>query len=364
MGLNLELEHGKRDPATDIVIEVPAVTCKIAWHIRKKERAMSDHKCKVWGIILAGGEGKRLQSFVQSNYGTDAPKQFCTFTGTRSMLRHTIDRAEKFIKPEQLLTIVSKDHFRYVQDQLAYRPPGAVIVQPLNRETAPAILYSLLHVYQRDPEATVCLFPSDHFVLNEQSFVEHLEFSSEFVTSNPQSIILLGVDPQKSEGGYGWIVKGEQITGNGTKQVYRVSRFVEKPDRSTANQLFDKGNLWNTMIFVGKAKTLLALFKMFIPTVYQAFWKIRDVLGSSLEAQIIKEVYSKLSSVNFSYSILDKNPVGLRTVKLQGAYWNDWGDEDRIRSDIKRFCTVNVAPHVSLPFAIRSDAPVVCLETP
>ncbi len=70
---------------------------------------MSDNNCKSWGIILAAGEGKRLQSFVHSNYGTDAPKQFCTFTGTRSMLGHTIDRAEMLIKPEQLLTVVGKD---------------------------------------------------------------------------------------------------------------------------------------------------------------------------------------------------------------------------------------------------------------
>ena len=295
---------------------------------------MYEQDPQVWGIILAGGEGKRLQSFIQSQYGTDAPKQYCTFTGTRSMLRHTIDRAEMLIKPDRLFTIVSKDHFRYVQDQLADRPDGTVLVQPYNRETGPAILYPLLHVYRHDPEATVCLFPSDHFVLNEQSFMEHIQFSCESVNANPKSFILLGADPQRLGGGYGWIVMGEQIVDNDAKRVYSVSRFVEKPDAFTAYRLYHKGILWNTMIIIGKAKTLLALFKTFTPTVYQALWGIRDDLGSSLEPRVVEEVYSALPSMNFSYSILAKNPVGLRAVRLQGAYWNDWGDADRIRSDI------------------------------
>lgn len=270
------------------------------------------------------------------------------------MLRHTIDRAEILIKPERLLTTVGKEHFRYAQYQLADRPSGTVIVQPFNRETGPAILYSLLHVWQRDPEATVCLFPSDHFVLNEQSFMEYIEFSSEFVNSNPQSMMLLGVNPRHPEGDYGWIVTGEQIADNDAKRVYHISRFVEKPDPFTASQLYHKGSLWNTMVIVSKAKTLLALFETFTPTVYQAFWGIRDVLGSSLEAHIVEEVYSRLSPMNFSYSILERNPVGLHTVRIEGVYWNDWGDAARIQSDIQHFCAVKGTPTVPLPFAKMS----------
>lgn len=225
---------------------------------------MYEQNPQVWGIILAGGEGKRLQSFIHSQYGTDAPKQYCTFTGARSMLRHTIDRAEMLIKPDRVLTIVRRDHSRYTENQLADRPPGTVIVQPLNRETGPAAF--------------------------------------------------------------------------------------------SAYQLYHRGGLWNTMNIVGKTTALLALFKTYTPTLYEAFWGIRDDLGSSCEAKIIEKVYSSLSSMNLSYSILAKNPVGLRAVRLQGVYWNDWGDADRIRSDIQRFCTVKVTTTVSLPFAKISEA--------
>ena len=322
---------------------------------------MSEHNRLVWGIILAGGEGKRLQLFIQARYGVDTPKQYCTFTGTRSMLRHTIDRAEMLIPPERLLTLVSSQHFQYANDQLDDRPSGTIIVQPIRRETGPAILYPLLHVYQRDPEAIVCLFPSDHFVLNEQAFMEHIEFSSEFVAGHPQSIILLGIKSRHPEGEYGWIVTREHIV-DGAKRVYSISRFVEKPDAFTAWQLHQSGSLWNTMVVISKAKTLLNSFKMFSPQLYQAFWEIRNVLGTSRETPVVEEVFSRISSTNFSHSILEKNPAGLQTVAVRGAYWSDWGDAARIQSDIKHFCAPRQGETVPMPFSNISDETVLVPE--
>ncbi len=312
---------------------------------------MSERDRKVWGIILAGGDGKRLQSYVQERFGCDVPKQYCTFTGTRSMLRHTIDRAEMLIQPKRLLTIVGKDHFRYAQAQLADRPRETVLIQPTARETGPAILYPLLHVYQRDPEATVCLFPSDHFVLDERSFMNYIEYSTEYVASNPQSIVLLGALPQRPDREYGWIVTGDHMAGKNAQRVYRVSKFVEKPDVSTSQLLYHKGSLWNTMVIVGNARALLANFRKFAPKTYQALWETREVLGSSLEKQVLAEVFSRISPMNFSYSVLEKNPVGLRTVKIEGVYWSDWGDGNRIEADIARYCRVKSSQGIPMSIA-------------
>lgn len=299
---------------------------------------MAEDRRHVWGIILAGGEGKRLQPFIHSRFGIDTPKQFCTFTGTRSMLRHTIDRAELLIPPERLLTIVSRRHMYYAEQQLADRVSETVIVQSFNRETGPAILYPLLHVYLRDPEAVVCLFPSDHFILNEQRFMNHIAFSSSFVTDHDGSVVLLGVDPVHPEREYGWIVTGDPVADSNEKEIYRVSQFVEKPDAFTASQLYRKGSLWNTMVIVSKAQTLLESFKNYTPSVYREFWNAREVLGSSREQFAIEKVYSNIPPVNFSESILGKRPVGLHAIKLQGVTWSDWGDAARIQRDIQLYC--------------------------
>ena len=325
---------------------------------------MLEYDRQVWGIILAGGEGRRLQSFIRAHYNSDVPKQYCIFTGTRSMLRHAIDRAELLIEPEHLLILASRQHIRYVHEQLADRQEGTVIVQPCRRETAPAILYPLMHVYQQNPEAIVCVFPSDHFVLNEQGFMKHVEFSTEFVADNPQSLMLLGIHPQESEGEYGWIVTGNEIAGGNANRVYNISKFVEKPDPVTASQLYKNGGLWNTMVIVSTARTLLRLFEIFTPSMYKEFWDLRQVIGSSSEGQVVEDLFSKLPSMNFSYSILEKNPAGLRTVKIEGAYWSDWGDAARIQRDIKSYCTEPAAPIVPLHYATMLDSASFVPESP
>lgn len=298
---------------------------------------MAEDRRPLWGIVLAGGDGKRLHSFIRSQYGTGTPKQYCAFTGTRSMLRHTIDRTEMLIGRERILTIVNKHHGCYAQDQLGDRPPGTVLFQPFNRETGPGILYPLLHVHRRDPEAIVCLFPADHFIVNERTFMDHIDFSAGFIHGNPQAILLLGVQPHGPEDEYGWIVPGERSAGDDDRPVHRVSRFVEKPEMPVAKKLFARGGLWNTMVIVSKAKTLLASFKALTPGVYNAFRGIREVLGSPHEAPIVEEVYSRLPPVNFSQSILGRKRSGLHTVPVRGVYWSDWGAASRILADSERF---------------------------
>jgi mannose-1-phosphate guanylyltransferase len=92
-----------------------------------------------WGIVLAGGEGKRLQPFIRACLGCERPKQYCAFIHNRSMLRHTIQRAERIIPPEHLLTVVIQPHLRYVQEELYDRLSETIVVQLSNRETAPGI---------------------------------------------------------------------------------------------------------------------------------------------------------------------------------------------------------------------------------
>ena len=128
------------------------------------------------GIILAGGEGERLRPFIRQLRGGLLPKQYVNFIGTRSMLEHTFHRTEKLIPPERLFTVVSRNHLSYpeVRQQLSSRPLDTVVVQPVNRETGPGILLPLMHIYKRFPESTVAVFPSDHFIVEEELFMAHV----------------------------------------------------------------------------------------------------------------------------------------------------------------------------------------------
>ncbi len=294
----------------------------------------SDH---LVGIILAGGDGRRLQRLIRVRYRSDRPKQYCAFIGTRSMLRHTIDRAERVIAPQRLLTIVNYQHLPYAREQLRDRPSGTVIVQPCNRETVPGLLLPLLHVYHRDPDATVAVFPSDHFVLKDERFVACVEDAAAFVAQSPGLLVLVGVDPDRPEAEYGWIEPGEKIRSQQGEQLYHVKRFVEKPDIPTAETLYLKGCLWNTLVLVGRTETLLELAQALTPEVFRAFERVRTVLGSPQEENTVADVYATLPTLNFSRAILERSAPRLRVLRCKGVYWSDWGDEERIRLDLSRF---------------------------
>jgi len=302
-----------------------------------RQRTCQIRRGHLWGIILAGGEGKRLQPFIQACLGCDRPKQYCAFIHNRSMLRHTILRAERIIPSERLLTVVIHPHLPYVQQELYDRPVETIIVQPYNRDTGPGILLPLLHVHQRDPQAIVAILPSDHFILEEEPFMASVEDAAAFVSGHPEYPVLLGVQPRGPEVEYGWIELGSAIGRHWDTEVYQVGCFWEKPSLEEADALYLKGCLWNTMVLVVRASALLELFERLTPTLMSRFDRIRRSLASPQEADVLRAIYADVPSVNFSQTILAPSPRRLCVVRVRGVYWSDWGDPTRLQQDLARF---------------------------
>ncbi|MBZ0168088.1 Nucleotidyl transferase [Candidatus Methylomirabilis lanthanidiphila] len=297
---------------------------------------MSGTTNHLWGIVLAGGEGKRLQSFIRSQFGTDRPKQYCRLFGGRSMLRHTLCRAEQLIPRERLVTVATRPHLPYAQEELYDRPPGTVIVQPSNRETGPGILLPLLHILQRDPKALVVLLPADHFIVEEARFMAYVEKAATFVATAPACLVLLGVEPKRPEPQYGWIEAGEIFGRHDSTEFYRVRRFREKPGPQVAQTLYLNGGLWNTMVVVGRAWWLLSLFKMLTPELFRLFNRFGFHLGSPQEAAAVEQIYARLPAVDFSQTILTKYPSRLAVLQVKDVYWSDWGNPAQVRQDLNR----------------------------
>ena len=295
---------------------------------------MSGTTDRLWGIILAGGEGKRLQPFIRSRFGADRPKQYCALFGSRSMLRHTLCRAEHLIPPHQLLTVVTRPHLHYAQEELHDRPPGTVIVQPSNRETGPGILLPLLHILQRDPKALVVLLPADHFIVEEERFMAYVEEAAAFVATAPGCLVLLGVEPERPEPQYGWIEAGDIFGRHHSTEFYQVRRFWEKPDHSMAQSLYLSGGLWNTAVLVGRGWWLLSLFKTLTPELFRRFDRFGSHLGSPQEAEALESLYARLPVVNFSHAILAQHPSRLAVVRVQDVYWSDWGNPAQVPQDL------------------------------
>ena len=162
----------------------------------------------LWGLGLAGGEGKRLEGFIRDHCGECLPKQYKNFVATRSMLDHTFARAERVIPHERLLSIVSEQHLRLPEAcrQLSGRSPGSVIVQPENKDTGIGLLLPLTYLYRRRPDATIAVFPSNHFILEEDRFLDHVVLAARAVQHDPSQLELLGMEAQWPETEYGYVV--------------------------------------------------------------------------------------------------------------------------------------------------------------
>jgi mannose-1-phosphate guanylyltransferase len=300
------------------------------------EYNLSGNTQNIWGLILSGGEGLRLRPLITKLYGMERPKQYCSIVGTRSLLQHTLDRIKSFIPSKQILTVVNPHHVGFAQKQLNDQPPENILVQPCSRGTGNGILLALLHIYHRDPDARVAIFPSDHFIFGEKEFMRYVEHAFHFVSDFRDSIMLLGISPSKVESEYGWIEKGEVVDNPWHMKIHRVTRFWEKPDLSKAEILFRNGCLWNTLVLVGHIKTFLSQFQNVIPDIfYQLFRAV--TLDNPLEREsILNEIYPLLPSVNFSEAILESCADQLCVMEISDTNWSDWGNEHRILMDVER----------------------------
>lgn len=293
----------------------------------------TDH---VWGIVLAAGDGKRLKPYIRTRFNSDCPKQFCAFTGTRSMLAHTIARANLFIPPERIVVTVNNKHSSYAVNDVTGLEQRNVIVQPSNKETSASILLPLLHVLRRDPDACVVIFPSDHFIVEERRFMENVAAATEFVEHHSKYLALLGVELHEFFADYGWIETSMKIADIDGCEVFRVKRFLEKPSSQKIRTVQQEHCLLNTMVFVGAGSMVLRRFRLLTPSVFHAFKKIDADLLSPHEASTVKEVYATLPSVDFSATILEHDARGLAVLRVKDVYWSDWGNAERVRADIAR----------------------------
>ncbi len=289
----------------------------------------------VCGLVLAGGEGKRLQPFIKSLGKGSLPKQYVNFLGTRSMLQHTWHRAEKLIPSQRVFTVITQSHLRHpeVRQQVSGRPKGTVIVQPENKETGPGLLLPLMHLYKRYPNSSVLILPSDHFIREEDRLMNHANLACLTVIRDPSRLILLGVKPDRDEPEYGYILPSKKPVSVGPN-MSEISWFIEKPDYRTARQLIQCGGLWNTMIMAFQTRTLLHWVSRLAPILYRQFQQIYDAIGTPREEEVVRETYQRLTLNNFSKEFLEpmvKNyPSSLVALPVREILWSDWGTASRI----------------------------------
>jgi mannose-1-phosphate guanylyltransferase len=299
-------------------------------------RPFTSDKSNRWAVILAGGDGERLRPLTRLIAGDERPKQFCSFFNGETLLEQTRRRVAFAVPPSQTLITVTAVHKPFYTSLLSDMPPNRVIEQPMNKGTAPAILYSLIHLAAAAPTAAVAFFPSDHYFSDEERFMAHVASAFEAADLNPQLITLLGIAPENAEVEYGWIEPGSPISGKGAFSFCRVRRFWEKPSSGLALKLMAEGCLWNSFVMVGRAQALLRLIQRALPAIYNQFADVRSALNTSREESSIRTAYSEVTSTNFSRDVLTKCHEDLAVLAVSEVGWSDWGAPQRVHSTLAR----------------------------
>ncbi|HYK90038.1 MAG TPA: sugar phosphate nucleotidyltransferase [Acidobacteriota bacterium] len=298
----------------------------------------------LWSVVLAGGEGNRIRTFIQGWLGRHRPKQYCTFVGTRSLLQHTLDRAGRLVPDERTLVVIDRTHRQIAESQIAGRSSIRLIVQPCNRDTAAGIFLPLTYIRRIDPEATVVIYPSDHFVYPENAYVGAVQVAVEEARCLTNRLLLLGVAPDELELEYGWVRPGPALEGNGGN-VRSVEAFIEKPGMAEAKAVMESGALWNTFVLAAKVEWLWQLGWRFFPRMMPLFGTLEKAIGSRREGRILSLIYERMPTLNFSTNFLQRAPEHVGVMKLEGVLWSDWGRPERIVASLQK---INRQPAFSL----------------
>ena len=206
-----------------------------------------------YAIILAGGKGRRLWPVSRKNL----PKQFIDFFGCgKTLLQQTYERMQKIMPKENILVVTHTAFEDILREQLPELLNDNLILEPINRNTAPATLMALRSGIIPD-DGDVLIVPADQIVMNEDKFKEAIHNATDYIDCYDH-VLTMGVKPTRPEPGYGYLQMGELVPAtpeHPNPTTHQVKSFTEKPERDFARMFMDSGEfLWNTGIYMAKAK--------------------------------------------------------------------------------------------------------------
>ena len=276
----------------------------------------------IWPVVLAGGSGARLWPLSTA----ECPKQFHALVGAQSLFQQTVLRRDGWLRG-QLVVVCGDAHRALVDEQLAgiEARAGAILVEPVGRNTAPAIALAALHAVADGDDPLLLVLPADHHLANLDGLRAAVEAAAPVAEMG--RLVTFGVVPAGPEPGYGYIRCGAPVADG----AFAVEAFVEKPDRERARRLIECGDhFWNSGIFLFRASAILAEFER----------HCRDISASCREAfaeaarqgnvvLVDRDAFSACRSISIDHAVMEKTS---RAVVLPlDADWSDVGHWPAVR---------------------------------
>ncbi|MFH1047878.1 MAG: sugar phosphate nucleotidyltransferase [Patescibacteria group bacterium] len=294
-------------------------------------------------LILAGGGGTRLWPVSRKAN----PKQIEAFIGEHSMLKATFARVRQFFSADDIFVASSASHAAVVRAQLPELPERNLILEPCRRETAAAIGFALLQISRTRPTEVFVLINSDAHVKDEATYARTIFAAGKLAATGRN--VLIGLTPSYPETGYGYIKMGEASESIDGFAIHAVERFVEKPDRETAERYLADGHyLWNATLLVAPVQGFLELYDQHLPEQAALFEKMRTAFDTAEETVVVESCFARLPAVSIDYGILEK-AIDLAVLPADFG-WLDIGNWRAVRDVLARRNDENVVQgrHVAI----------------
>lgn len=252
---------------------------------------------KVYGIILAGGDGTRFWPLSRKA----TPKQLLNLSGKEVIINETIDRLMPAVTHDIFIVTNSAQSENLKKTVRGRVPANHILVEPAARNTAACIGFAAIEILKHYGDGIMVIAPSDSYIRDSDEYARVLNTAVDYA-KNTGKLITVGITPTFPATGYGYIE-----CGCSEEPAKPVIRFVEKPDLESAEKYLEKGDyVWNSGVFIWKASVILQKYKECLPDVYAGLLRISAAIGTPDEERVLDEVYPYMRSVSVDYGILEK----------------------------------------------------------
>ncbi len=239
------------------------------------------------------------------------------------MIRATVERIFPIVPFARMMVVTGADHADLVREQLPELSADMLVVEPQGRNTAPCIALAAYKLRKKDPQGIMAVLPADHLIGKEEEFLAALTAGAE-VAQNGSRLLTFGIIPNRPETGFGYLKLGSARMEVGSSKVFAVERFVEKPDRVTAEEYLADGTyMWNSGMFIWSVSAIIEAFEKHLPALSAAMDDISPFLNTSREAEAIARIYEEVEAISIDYGIMERADNVL-SIPID-VDWNDVG---------------------------------------
>lgn len=283
---------------------------------------MAKTKSNFYPVILAGGRGTRFWPLSRKRRA----KQLLALNGKRTMIQQTVSRLLPLAPAKHFWIVTNEDSQREIARQIPRLSKQQIVAEPIGRNTAPAIGLAAFILLQRDPEAVIGMFPSDHVIGDEKRYRQVLQ-KGIAIAATGENIVVLGIPPTRAETGYGYIGTDALVQ----REAFRVRRFTEKPYAERAARFLEAGNyFWNSGMFLWSARTLTNALREHLPKTALLLEQIAQAFGTRKFAGTFRRLYPQCENISIDYAVLEprssKGEQNSNIFCLPADFgWNDLG---------------------------------------